>query len=107
MKELKGQIWSALLVILTAAAVVSAVINFQQQKRSPLPEDGVIWVDRDAGVEALYITSASTGDKAGLRTGDILLKIGGLRLENAQDVMRVLVGVGSWNQTEYLIRRAG
>ena len=107
MKELKGQIWSALLVILTAAAVVSAVINFQQQKRSPLPEDGVIWVDRDAGVEALYITSASTGDKAGLRTGDILLKIGGLRLENAQDVMRVLVGVGAWNQTEYLIRRAG
>jgi two-component system, NtrC family, sensor kinase len=107
MKELKGQIWSALLVVLTAAVVVSAVINFQQQKRSPLPEDGVIWVDRDAGVEALYVSPASTGDKAGLRAGDVLLKVGGLQIENAIDVTRVLVGVGSWNQTEYLIRRAG
>ena len=45
MRELKQQLVSALLVILTVAAVVAAAINFQQQSRYHLPDDGVTWVD--------------------------------------------------------------
>jgi hypothetical protein len=107
MKDLKVQISSALLVILTAAALVSAGINLQQQSRFRLPEDGVTWVDRQAGVEAFYVAAGSPGEKAGLRTGDILLRIGGLSIVDALDITRILVGVGSWNSTEYVIRRAG
>ena len=54
MKELKEQFVSALLVILTVAAVIASVINFQQQHRFRLPDDGVVWVDRHATVEALW-----------------------------------------------------
>jgi len=107
MKDLKVQISSALLVILTAAAIVSAGINLQQQSRFRLPEDGVTWVDRQAGVEAFYVVPGGPGDKAGLRTGDVVLRIGGLSIGNALDITRILVGVGSWNTTEYVIRRAG
>ena len=107
MKDLKVQISSALLVILTAAAIVSAGINLQQQSRFRLPEDGITWVDRQAGVEAFYVAPGSPGEKAGLRTGDRLLRVGGLSVENALDITRILVGVGSWNSTEYVIRRAG
>ncbi len=56
MRELKIQFSSALLVVLTVAALVSAGINFQQQNRFKLPEDGIIWVDRAAGVEAISLS---------------------------------------------------
>ncbi len=46
MKELKQQFVSALLVVLTVAAVIAAAINFQQQSRFHLSDDGVTWVDR-------------------------------------------------------------
>ena len=54
-QELKFQLSTAILTLLTLAAGVSAVINFQQQSRFRLPDDGVIWVDRAAGVEALDV----------------------------------------------------
>ena len=51
-QELKFQLSTAILTILTLAAGVCAVINFEQQYRFRLPEDGVIWVDRSGGVQA-------------------------------------------------------
>ena len=47
MQELRRQFAGGLIVILTIAAVIAAGINFQQQGRFHLPEDGVTWVDRD------------------------------------------------------------
>ena len=60
-QELKFQLSTAILTILTLAAGVSAFINFQQQNRFRLPEDGVIWVDRQGGVEALVRQAGSPG----------------------------------------------
>ncbi len=107
MKELKNQLASALMVILTVAAVISAGINFQQQKKFRLPEDGVTWVDRPKGVEALHIEPRSQAEKAGLRAGDFLLRINGLKIESALEVTRVLVRLGSWSKAQYDIERSG
>ena len=49
MKELKQQFGNALLVIVTVALVVAAAINFQQQGRFHLPDDGVTWVEQQHG----------------------------------------------------------
>ena len=49
MREFRQQLVSALLVIVTVAAVVAAAINFQQQSRFALPDDGVAWVDQVQG----------------------------------------------------------
>ena len=65
-QELKFQLSTAILTILTLAAGVAAFINFQQQNRFRLPEDGVIWVDRQGSVEALYVKPASPGLNAGI-----------------------------------------
>jgi hypothetical protein len=54
-KDLKGQFVTALLIILTVAAAVSAALNFQQQRKFRLPDDGAVWVERNGGVEALYL----------------------------------------------------
>ncbi len=94
------------------AAVIAAGINFQQQKKFKLPEDGVTWVDRAAPgkppiVLAGFIMPQSQGEKAGLRQGDILRKINGSRVESAIDVTQVLVRLGPWSKAEYYVERGG
>ena len=114
MKELKTQFANALLVILTVAAVASAFINFQQNfqldKRYRLPEDGVTWVDRlqpDGRniVQALHVSVRSPGENAGIRTNDVLVKIKGVRIDNAIDVSQVLIRLGPWRPADYVVIR--
>jgi len=94
-------------MVLTVAAVISAAINFQQQKKFRLPDDGVTWTERDAGVEALHVAPGSPAANAGIRTGDTLLKIAGTPIQKATDVSRALVRLGSWNKAAYRLRRNG
>ncbi len=106
-RELRAQFANALLVILTTAAVICAGINFQQQKRFQLPEDGAIWLDQGGAVAALDLRPGSPAERAGIRTGDVLLRIEKQRVENASDVAKILVALRSWNKAEYAVRRSG
>src|SRR5262249_37709621 len=106
-QELKFQLSTAILTILTLAAGVAAVINFEQIHRFRLPDDGVVWVDRHNQVEALGLAKDSNGAKAGLRRGDHLVKINGVPIEKAVHATQVLVGVGSWTKAEYVVNRGG
>ncbi|MFN7920729.1 MAG: ATP-binding protein [Bryobacteraceae bacterium] len=112
MKELRSQLISALLVILTAAVLISAGINFQQQKLYQLPDDGVTWVDRKDTlgkpiVMALDVVADSAAERAGVKAGDVILKINNFPISSEIDVSRVLARVGAWKTTEYLFSRNG
>ncbi|HXG32845.1 MAG TPA: ATP-binding protein [Bryobacteraceae bacterium] len=107
MKDLKGQFVTALLIILTVAAAVSAVLNFQQQRKFRLPDDGAVWVERNGRVEALYLRPGGPAAKAGLRSGDALARINGVRVRQTTDVTRVLVRLGAWTKAKYAIHRQG
>ena len=102
-QELKFQLSTAILTILTLAAAVAAVINFQQYRHFRLPDDGVIWVDRSGGVEALYVTPKGPGANAGVHRGDRLESIEGVAIRQALDVTKVLVRIGSWQKANYLV----
>ncbi|HUO30891.1 MAG TPA: ATP-binding protein [Bryobacteraceae bacterium] len=106
-QEIKFQLSTAILTILTIAAVASAVINFQQQHKFRLADDGAVWVDRGPRVEALYIESDGPAAKAGLKTGDSLLKINGAATRKAVDVPQILAVVGAWNKADYTASRRG
>src|SRR5271157_5294238 len=106
-QELKFQLSTAILTILTLAAGVAAVINFEQQHRFRLPEDGVVWVDRSGSVEALYVAKGSGGSNAGVHPGDRLASINGVPIENAANVTQVLVRIGSWSKAAYHISQRG
>ena len=111
MNELKRQFASALLVLLTVAAVSCAVINFQQQSRYHLPDDGVTWIDKSAGatsrVVAVYVSRGSPGEKAGIHVGDVLVSIEGVKVDQASDAMQVLARLGPWRKAEYQIKHDG
>ncbi|MBM3754858.1 MAG: PAS domain S-box protein [Acidobacteria bacterium] len=117
MREVKRQLSGALIVIMTIAAVIAAGINFQQQRKFQLPEDGVTWVDREAvagtnpngapirknTVVALHVSPDSPAAKAGIVQGDILHSISNLPVTHAVEVAEILVGIGVWKKAEYII----
>ena len=116
MRELKRQLFGALLVILTMTLVIAAAVNFQQQRKFRIPEDGVTWVERfekslqpDAAprpaVVAYHIQPASPAGKAGIREGDVLRRIHSARIDSATEVTRVLVGIGAWTKADYFVER--
>lgn len=107
LQELKFQLSASVLTILTLAACVSAVINFHQQRVFRLPDDGVTWVDRKAthDITAKRLTAAGPAARAGLRQGDVLLRINGVPVENALQVPQILVGIRAWNKALYAVRR--
>ncbi len=107
MNELKRQFVSALLVLLTVAAVSCAVINFQQQSFYHLPEDGAIWVDRDAVVVALEIRPGGPAEQAGIKAGDAILAINGHKIAKSLQVAQALALVGVWQKASYSLKRGG
>ncbi len=106
-QELKFQLSTAILTILTIAAAASAVINFQQQHKFRLADDGAVWVDRGHRVEALHIDPNGPAAKAGLKNGDTLLKINGASTLKAIDVPQILAKLGAWNKADYIASRQG
>src|SRR5215469_12281463 len=106
-QELKFQLSTAILTLVTLASGVSAIINFQQQSRFRLPDDGVIWVDRNSGVEALHVRKNGPAARVGVHEGDTVVSINGSAIRQSIDVPKVLVGVGANYQTTYVVRRGG
>src|ERR1035438_6589141 len=126
-QELKFQLSTAILTILTLAAGVATVVNFEQYEHFRLPDDGVIWVDRTGHVEALYV--APDGPAANwVQPGDWLISIGReptnppgtigqpeamapreapapVQIRQALDVPKVLVAIKSWNHAQYILKR--
>src|SRR5580700_3939985 len=109
MKELKQQLVSGLLAVLTVAAAIAAAINFQQQGRYHLPDDGVTWVDRasDSRVVAAYVSPGSPAEKAGIHKGDTLVSVEGVHIDHAIEATQVLARLGAWRKAEYKILHGG
>src|SRR6266496_2396966 len=107
MRELRRQLVGALLMILT----VASVINFQQQSKYHLPDDGVTWVDRNIFDEkqpvAAYIAPGSPAERAGIHQDDLLVSIEGNRVDRAQDATRILGQLGAWRKAEYRVIHKG
>ncbi|MBT9330779.1 ATP-binding protein [Paracidobacterium acidisoli] len=61
------------LALATAAAIIFALFNFLQEGHYQLPTDGVWWTEAHGGLEAQRVLKGSAGQRAGVKTGDLLV----------------------------------
>jgi len=107
MSESRQQLIRTILLIVTVAACVAAVINFRQQSRVSVPDDGVFWSKRDGKVLALMVDPGSPAARAGVREGSFLLRINRQPVSQPEDVAAILAGLPSWEAVEYTIIERG
>src|SRR6201981_3956526 len=98
---------AVVLALATLAAVIFAILNFDQRARFESPDDAVAWRDTDHGVEAWKISPNGPAARAGIRQGDLLLEIGGQPITRALDVTKRVWHAGLWSQLRYKVERDG
>src|SRR5215472_2623009 len=99
---------AVILALATLAAVIFAILNFDQRARFESPDDGVAWRDADPGVEAWRVSPNGPGWSAGIRAGDRLLEVGGQPVTGgALQVTKRVWRAGLWSQLRYKVERGG
>jgi PAS domain S-box-containing protein len=101
------RVGAVVLAIATMAAIIFALLNFDQRARFESPDDGISWRDTSGGVEALQVSSNSPGQKAGVRVGDHLVEINATPVASALQVTKKLWRAGLWTQVRYKLSRNG
>ncbi len=59
--SLRIRLGAVILALLTVAAIVFAVLNFQQRSRFIVPDDGVTWIDTTAVSVAWHVVPVIPG----------------------------------------------
>jgi len=98
---------AAVLALTTLAAVIFAILNFDQRSRFESPDDGVAWRDTQGGVEAWKVTQGGPAWQAGIRQGDRLVEIAGQPATGALQVTKRMWRAGLWSQLRYKVERGG
>src|SRR5258707_8470285 len=106
-QNLRVSLGAVVLALATLAAVIFALINFDQRTRFEVVYDGVAWLDTDHGVQASRISPNSPATRAGIRPGDVLLMVNGAPVTRAAEVARRLDRAGLWTQVHYKLSRGG
>ncbi len=106
LQELKFQLSTALLTVITIAAAIAAALNYDQLHRFPLPDDGAVWRVRDGRVRAVKVLENGPADRAGIRVNDTLQSIQGVPVVAVEDVTSRLSSFGAWAKASYVVRRS-
>src|ERR1700761_7916700 len=103
--SLRMRLGAIVLALLTIAAIVFAVLNFQQRSRYVQSDDGVTWMDSASGVSAWHVVADSPAAKAGIKEGDVVQSVRGIAIHRNTDVTKVLYRVAPWTQIDYDLLR--
>src|SRR2546426_3704048 len=104
-QSLRVSLGAVVLALATLAAVIFAVLNFDQRARFESPDDGVTWYDTDHGVEAWQVAPDSPAARAGLHAGDQLVSINGTPVTSAVQVTKRLWRAWLWTELRYRVAR--
>jgi two-component system NtrC family sensor kinase len=106
-RESQARFVAVLLFLLTVAAVVFAGFNFQKERQSAVPDDGVWWVEQNGHLFADRVDPAGPGARAGIKPNDRLLAVNDQPVTNTPGLERQLYHSGVWSKASYsLIRDA-
>jgi PAS domain S-box-containing protein len=99
--------WGRLVVALTFVATLFGLgaANIALRASWNEVEDGVLWTRGPQGVTAAEVAAGTPAARAGIRTGDVLLALGGTPIERTADVVHALHQGKRGTQIEYTILR--
>jgi two-component system, NtrC family, sensor kinase len=96
---------AGLLILLTTAVVVLAVINFQKEPEFQTPTDGVVWMEQGDQLVARRVDAGGPGARGGIQTGDQLVAINHHDVKSAVARSRQLFRAGVWSKATYSLVR--
>ncbi|MGA2538326.1 MAG: ATP-binding protein [Terracidiphilus sp.] len=70
--SLFNRLQATMLAVATAGLILLAILNLRQQSQFEQPDDGIWWREVHGGLEAVKVLPNSPGERAGIRTGDLL-----------------------------------
>src|SRR5262245_40447686 len=83
------------------------IANIVQRATSEDVEDGVLWVERSAGVIAAEVAGGSAAADAGIRAGDVLLAVDGQPIAERAEVLAVQQRATVGDRHTYTLLRLG
>jgi len=98
---------TALPVVVTVCLLIFGIANVVSRATSTDVEDGVLWVERAAGVVAAEVAVPSAAERAGVRPGDVLLAIDGQPVESRAEVFAVQQRARAGEHHVYTLLRLG
>jgi two-component system, NtrC family, sensor kinase len=104
-RESQARFVAILLFLLTVAAVVFAGFNFQKERQSAVPDDGVWWVEHGGRLVADRVDPHGQGASAGIKPKDELISINGQEIKNTPGLERQLYATGVWHKASYSLLR--
>ena len=105
--DLQSRFFALLLALLSVAAIVFAGINFQKDREYTSPYDGVWWVESGNHVQAQRVDVNGPGEKAGVKSGDLLVAVDGRNIADVSGLERQLYRTGVYSKTTYSLVRQG
>ena len=101
--------WPRSIVPIATALLLLAmgIANIVQRATSDDVEDGVLWVERSAGVVAAEVAGDSPAKRAGVRPGDVLLAIDDKPITERAAVLSVQLGARPGDRHTYTLLRTG
>jgi len=106
-QNLRVSLGAVVLALATLAAVIFALLNFDQRTRYDQAYDGVTWIDTDRGIEARHVAPNSPASHTAIHEGDMLLTFNGAPVARSTEVARLLDRAGLWTQVRYKLSRNG
>ena len=106
-RESQVRFVAVLLFLLTVAAVIFAGFNFQKERESVAPDDGIGWIEGGGKLVADRVDPNGPGAKGGVKPGDQLISVGSEEVRNTPSLERQLYRSGIWSKAAYSVLRGG
>jgi len=98
----------SVLPIVTALVLLAmGIANITQRATSDDVEDGVLWIERSAGVVASEVAANSAAARAGIKPGDVLLAIDGQPVADGNRVIAIQLAARAGDRHKYTLLRLG
>ena len=104
-REFQIRFIAVFLVLLTAAAMSLAWINFRKESQFVAPYDGVWWREHGANIVADRVDPQGPGAHAGIKVGDRLTAVDGSAVKTTAALTGHLYYDRAWSKPTYTLER--